>query len=60
MESNETVSTPTGWKCTGYTHGCFCPSCDARDIARAEWLADAARAQSVGDFSAEAEARARG
>lgn len=38
MESNETVPSPTGWKCTGYTHGCFCPSCDARDIARAEYL----------------------
>lgn len=32
------IEQPTGWKCTGYTHGCFCPTCDQRDIARAEFL----------------------
>ena len=34
----ETLENPIGWKCTGYTHGCFCPACGARDIARAEHL----------------------
>lgn len=32
----EPVQQPTGWKCTGYMHGCFCPTCSQRDIARAE------------------------
>lgn len=38
MHFDRMVDRPTGWKCTGYMHGCFCPSCGERDIARAEYI----------------------
>lgn len=60
MTPQDSIENPVGWQCTGYTHGCFCPTCDQRDIARAEWLADASRCESLGDDAGEAEARGHG
>jgi hypothetical protein len=57
----DVLASPIGWKCTGYTHGCFCPACSQRDIARAEYLntvrAHLARERAHEQELAEAQAR---